>query len=132
MKVLRRLAFAAISFLYSLSLSAQVDQSPYSINGIGDIKTLANASQFGMGGMGIATPTRFNINNMNPALLPYNLLSSFSMGLAIDYRSISTEDLTQTNGGALFHNLIFSFPIMPNKWSMSFGLMPFSSVNYNI
>ncbi|MDA0194210.1 MAG: hypothetical protein O2887_00200 [Bacteroidetes bacterium] len=132
MKVLRRLAFAAILFIYSISLTAQVDQSPYSINGIGDLKTLANASQFGMGGIGIATPSRFNINNMNPALLPYNTLSSFSMGLAVDYRSLSTEDLTQKNGGALLNNVIFSFPVISNKWSMSVGVMPFSSVNYNI
>ena len=111
---------------------AQVGQSPYSLNGVGNLQNLAIANQFGMGEVGIATPTRFHVNNMNPALLTYNKLSTFQMGLNIDYRGLATEDLTQTNGGALLNNLIFAFPVMKDKWSMSIGLMPFSNVNYNV
>ncbi len=115
-----------------LSLRAQVGQSPYSINGVGDVQSLAQANQFGMAEIGIASPTRFHINNMNPALLTYNKLSTFQMGLAIDYRGISTEQLSQTNGGALLNNLVFSFPVINERWTMSVGLLPLTNVNFNV
>ena len=115
-----------------ISLRAQVGQSPYSINGVGDVQSLAQANQFGMAEIGIASPTRFHINNMNPALLTYNKLSTFQMGLAIDYRGISTEQLSQTNGGALLNNLVFSFPVINDRWTMSVGLLPLTNVNFNV
>ena len=131
-----KILFRALLFVFSIGIiqksSAQVGQSPFSLNGIGDIRSLAQATQFGMAEVGIASPTRFHINNMNPALLTYNRFASFQMGLATDYRSVETDDLTQTNGGALLNNLVFAFPVMSNRWTMSFGLMPLSNVNYNV
>lgn len=118
--------------LAALPMFAQVGQSPYSLNGVGDIQSLAQANQFGMGEIGIASPTRFHINNMNPALLTHNKLSTFQMGVDVDYRGISSETLSQTNGGALLRNMVFAFPVINNRWTMSIGLMPFSNVNYNV
>ena len=76
MKVLRRLAFAAILFLYSLSLSAQVDQSPYSINGIGDINPchyggvgkagVVNAFFLAVGRLLFARVELKSVMNLNP------------------------------------------------------------------
>ncbi len=115
-----------------LPVSAQVGQSPYSLNGIGDLQSLTLANQFGMADVGIATPTRFHINNKNPALLTYNKLSTFQMGITVDYRGISSGEQSQTNGGALLNNLVFAFPVISDRWSMSIGLMPLTNVNYNV
>ncbi len=115
-----------------IPVSAQVGQSPYSINGIGDFQSLTLANQFGMAEVGIASPTRFHINNKNPALLTYNKLSTFQMGLAVDYRGISSDAESQTNGGALLNNLVFAFPVISDRWTMSIGLMPLTNVNYNV
>lgn len=125
--------FLLIATLWAVvPVSAQVGQSPYSINGIGDLQSRALANQFGMAEVGIASPTRFHINNQNPALLTYNKLSTFQMGVAVDYRGISSEDESQTNGGALLNNLVFSFPVMKNRWTMSIGLLPLTNVNFNV
>ncbi|MEQ9424438.1 MAG: hypothetical protein RJQ09_08485 [Cyclobacteriaceae bacterium] len=132
MAALRRILTFVLIGASCFNMKAQVDQSPYSINGIGDVRSLANPSHFGMAEIGLSTPTPFHINNMNPALLTYNKLTSYNMGVAFDNRSISTETLTQKSGGALLNNLVFSFPVMQDKWTMSFGLMPYSNINYNV
>jgi len=132
MRTQNRIILTAVIAVSFSSLFAQVGQSPFSLNGIGDIRTLATANHFGMAEVGIATPTPFNINNMNPAMLVYNRLSSFQMGVALDRRSVATGDTTQTNGGALLNNLVFSFPVALDRWTMSFGLMPLSNVNYDV
>ncbi len=83
------------------------------------------------GEIGIGTPTIWHINSQNPANLVYNTFSTFQLGLNVDRRNFSGEDISGsgTDGGLRF--LGYAFPIMAGKWSSSFGILPYSSVSYN-
>ncbi len=118
--------------LCSQGLMAQHTFSPYTNNGIGDLSDMSLSSQFAMGEVGLGTPSFYHINNLNPALLPYNTLTSFQMGIGAESRTVSSQTQTQRNGTGGLRYMAFSFPIMYSKWTSSIGFMPYSSVNYNV
>jgi len=111
---------------------AQVTLSPFTLYGVGDIKEGSFTNQYSMGDLGIGTPSVFHINSMNPALLTKNLLSTFQMGIAADIRKLSSANGNDRNGGANLNYFAYAFPIIHNKWSSSFGLVPLSRMNYSI
>ena len=106
--------------------------SPYTINGIGDLHSSELASNFAMGGLGVAAPSFYHINNQNPALLIHNTLSVFQMGIAGETRQISSSLRSQRGNTAGLRYLAFAFPVIRTKWTTSFGVTPFSTVNYSI
>ncbi len=118
--------------MVSASVFAQASQSPYTFYGIGDIREGSFANQFAMGELGIGTPSVFHINSLNPALLVKTSLSAFQMGVVADIRNLSTATLSETNGSANLNYIAYAFPIIPNRWSSSFGLVPVSRMNYSI
>jgi hypothetical protein len=54
----------------------------------------------------------------------------FETALTIEQKQLSTEDLTQKNFTGGLGYLVFGFPVIRETWTMSFGLMPYSIVNY--
>ncbi|WP_420317433.1 hypothetical protein [Ekhidna sp.] len=111
-------------------------QSVYSFQGLGSLNHQGMPNNVAQGEVGIGSPTIWHINSQNPANLIYNTFSTFQLGLMVDQRSFSGNDISgegisgsATDGGLRF--LGYSFPIMPGKWSSSFGILPYSSVNYN-
>ncbi|MFT7031530.1 MAG: hypothetical protein ACJA2S_000020 [Cyclobacteriaceae bacterium] len=120
-----------IAFCSHDSLS-QNTFSPYTINGIGDLSGMSLSSHFAMGEVGIGTPSVWHINNLNPALLPYNTLTTFQLGIGAESRTVSSQTETQRSGTGGIRYMAFSFPLIPSKWTSSFGFLPYSSVNYNV
>lgn len=106
--------------------------SPYTINGIGDLSGNDLASNFGMGEIGIAAPSFYHVNNQNPALLIHNTLSVFQMAIAGESRKVTSATGSQRGGTAGLRYLTFAFPVIRTKWTTSFGVIPFSSVNYGV
>lgn len=106
--------------------------SPYTINGIGDLAVEGFANSNGMGGIGIAAPSYYHINSQNPALLIYNTLSVFQMSVAGESREVASALGSQKGTTAGLNYLAFAFPVKRNKWTTSFGVLPFSSVNYSV
>ncbi len=121
---------AGIACVILLGQLAQA-QSVYSFQGLGSLNHQGMPNNVGMGEVGIGTPTIWNINTQNPANLIYNTFSTFQVGMEVDRRKFSGESIsgTGTEGGLRF--LGYAFPIMPGKWSSSFGILPYSSVSYN-
>lgn len=113
-------------------LNAQYAASPYSIFGIGKTSNYGLTYNKNMGGLGISNGKSWILNNVNPAILPINNFSTFDAGLYVEQRNLSTSDLTQTNTTGGLSYLTMGFPIINTKWTMSFGLMPYSNVSYNI
>ncbi|MEQ6167332.1 hypothetical protein AAOE16_09065 [Ekhidna sp. MALMAid0563] len=124
----RILAGVACCFVLGLFVQAQ---SIYSFEGLGSLNHQGMPNNVAMGEVGIGTPTIWHINTQNPANLVYNTFSTFQVGLEVDRRNFSGEEIsgTDTDGGLRF--LGYAFPIMPDKWSSSFGILPYSSVSYN-
>ena len=112
------------------NLSAQNTYSPYSFFGIGDIHGMDLAHNIAMGGVGLSTGNPFHLNNKNPALLVHNRVVVFEAAIATENKKLSTSDLTQDNFTGGLGYLAFGFPVLRDKWTISFGLMPLSTVNY--
>jgi len=123
--------FFAGFFAVLVSCAALNAQSLYSFEGIGSLEHQGMSNNFAMGEVGIGAPSLWNVNTQNPANLVYNTFSTFQVGLELDSRRFQGEDISgdDTNGSLRF--LAYAFPIVPAKWSSSFGILPYSTVNYN-
>ncbi|MGK7395855.1 MAG: hypothetical protein ACNS62_14850 [Candidatus Cyclobacteriaceae bacterium M3_2C_046] len=127
-----------ISFLLLLWLGvgneafSQVNRSPFTINGIGEVQGMGLASHMGIGGVGLSYGKLLNLNNLNPALLPFNSLTVFEVGMVGERRVIQRDSLNQENAGFNLDYLAFGFPIKSGRVTMSVGLKPYSIVDYNI
>ncbi|MEP2023333.1 MAG: hypothetical protein ABJH98_19510 [Reichenbachiella sp.] len=119
------------AFLSCKFVLAQNKYSPYTVFGVGDLNGMALANNAAMGNVGIATPSVWHVNNMNPALLTYNSLTVFEIGVEGENRTVSNEFNSVKVGTGGFKYLTLAFPIIPNKWTSNIGLMPYSSVNYS-
>ncbi|MEO1253882.1 MAG: hypothetical protein AAFY41_03210, partial [Bacteroidota bacterium] len=121
---------AGLSCVIILGLTTSA-QSIYSFEGLGSLNHQGMPNNFAMGEVGIGTPSVWHINTQNPANLVYNNFSTFQVGIEVDRRSFRGDGVSgsDTEGGLRF--LGYAFPIMPGKWSSSFGILPYSTVSYN-
>lgn len=118
---------ACILFLGQLAYA----QSIYSFEGLGSLNHQGMPNNFAMGEVGIGSPSIWHINTQNPANLIYNNFSTFQVGLEVDRRNFSGDGISGTATDGSLRFLGYAFPIMPGKWSSSFGILPYSSVGYN-
>lgn len=128
----KQLLFIILFFISFKSSLAQFAASPYSLFGIGKMSDAGLTYHDAMGGLGISNGKYWVLNNVNPALLPMNTFTTFDLGLFAERRSLVTTDLTQNNTNGGLRNLAIAFPVKELKWSMAFGLMPYSDVSYNM
>ncbi|MEP5612262.1 MAG: hypothetical protein ABJP45_08430 [Cyclobacteriaceae bacterium] len=106
-------------------------QSIYSFQGLGTLQHQGMPNNVGMGELGIGSPTIWHVNTQNPANLIFNTFSTFQVGVQGDGRDFSGDNVSGSDfdGGLRF--MAYAFPIIPGKWSSSFGILPFSTVSYN-
>ena len=115
---------------------AQNNTSPYSIIGIGDIEKSSFDRTTGMGHAGIALSSNRYFYQGNPA--SYSSLDEhfFYFETSTRFKSVSyagtpITDITQNQSTDLqFKKLALALKIKP-RWAVSFGLLPFSTVNYS-
>ena len=109
--------------------------SPYSRYGIGELKENGFAQNFSMAGLGTALQTDtvapYNINTNNPASFPYLRITAFETGLTSNTSQLQTGGQTQLTNASSFGYIGFAFPIK-KWWGTSVGIVPFSSIGYNI
>lgn len=127
-----KLCLFVLSVFASVEAFSQVINSPYSSNGIGEIAFQGLPHNFSMGELSIGTPAPWHINIENPALLTYNTLSAFQVGLESDHRKFSSNQESNKESGIGLRYLAISFPVISqSRWVASFALLPLSSVNYH-
>jgi len=119
--------------LMVLGSYAQNTVSPYSVFGPGEIQNRGFSSTQGMAGAGIALKSGNYINNLNPAsytgIDSFRIISEF--GIAGKSYTLSSGKGTQSGfTGNLSHiGLGFKY----TRWlAGSFGVVPFSTINYSI
>ena len=109
-------------------------QSPYSRFGIGELAPESYGMQLGMGYLGIG----FRQNNvpslMNPASYTEQDSVSFILhfGGSSRYSRFSSGSSTEKDWTVNLNHILFSFPIMSKRWNSVLGLLPYSSVGYNL
>ena len=99
--------------------------------GLGSLNSdvFANTKYYGSLGAGIGNLNQ--INFANPAAYTNLHAVSFDLGVNFEANNISlTDSLYSTGDGSLSH-LAFGLPIKKNKVGLSFGIIPYSNVNYS-
>ena len=130
-KFAKALIFIALVFS-AKGLSAQDVSSSYSSIGIGLLKSDAQASHIGMGGVGVSTGTPMHSNRLNPALLVDNTFTVFDFGMNYELSEIKSETTSQTLSATNLAYLSVVFPIKKNKWAIGISYSPYSTVNYEL
>ena len=131
-KILLTVALA----LCVLPLGAQdafTSYSPYSMYGIGDISWFGNAYNKSMGGVGIATRDKRNINILNPAAVTERDVQSFMFDFSISQgnRYYAQGNRHSSNNTFNVNSITMSFPIF-KPMAMYLGIAPYSDIGYKI
>ncbi len=128
----KKLGFACLCLMLAGSVWAQnTSNSPYSRYGVGDLSGSLLSSQFSMGGMYTALDDPLLLNFGNPASYASLTRPVVDVGVFNRSTNISSGTQSQSFNSISFRNLAFGFPIS-KRWGSSFGVMPYSSVGYNI
>ncbi|MFP4089502.1 MAG: hypothetical protein ACLFUB_03525 [Cyclobacteriaceae bacterium] len=127
---LRQLLICLLITTTVAQVSAQSGSTPYSSQGLGYLQGSQLVHNSGMGGIGLASGTSFHINNMNPAQLYRNSLTSFDFAFNFEYKDMMRNGETASimDGGLAYG--VFAFPVINNRWTSSVGISPFSMVDY--
>ncbi|MFT6881301.1 MAG: hypothetical protein ACJAVY_000084 [Marinoscillum sp.] len=126
-----KLLVLIVVFLYTSASYGQFIKSPYSNNGLGETLFQGLPNNFAMGEVGIGTPNPWHINLQNPSQLTYNKFSSFQAGISGDFRNYESATVKTKDNAASLRFLAMSFPVVANRWTTSFALLPLTSVSYN-
>ncbi len=129
------IGFGSIAQLNAQNPAVLQTVSPYSRFGIGDFQMNGSVINSGMGGGGIGVrndsliPQYFNF--ANPASLTSNNFVSYEVSLLSN-----TVQLQNSTDKAIFNrstlgNFSLAFPVT-KWWGAGFGLVPYSSVGYNV
>ena len=123
-----------ISLFIATVMNAQSDfSSPYSLYGLGKENINSFAGLSAMGNTGIAYKSLNTINKINPASLTSIFNNSFlyEIGINSTYSSKRITNTNQRNYDLNFTHLAMAFSVK-DYWNMSFGLVPYTKVNYEI
>ncbi len=119
--------------LIQTGTSQNLTRSPYSFYGVGEIQYMGNASNLAKGRVSQGIRRPYEINSLNPA--SYSALKNtiieagFAQNNGTVKNATSSADLTTVG----FSYINFGIPISEKRgWGLSFGLMPYSSMGYNV
>lgn len=119
--------------LASPAISQFNTYSPYTRYGLGDLTKGGFGQNLAMGGTGIALKQSSQMNYLNPAA--YSARDSmsvlFDFGLNGFLNQYQTSRVSDTWWNGNFHHIALSVPI-GKHFAMGTGLLPYSSVGYNI
>lgn len=123
-----------LSLLPVISVAQYSPNSLYSIYGLGEINTSSGTGKVsGMGNAGIALRSGTCLNNLNPA--SYSKFDStsfiFDFGLGGYHSAFRSQSEQKYASDINFNHLAIGFPVT-KWWGGSAGLLPFSTVGYNI
>ncbi|MBS1496170.1 MAG: hypothetical protein JSU03_03090 [Bacteroidetes bacterium] len=137
---LKRISIFIFALFTIGSLQAQ-DNSPFSRYGLGDLTPNINATSRSMGGITAGYSDYQSINMNNPASLANLSSTVFDLGGEISRRTLksNTTPAKFTSTNTFFSYMQIGFPISSKKmlqkginWGASFGLRPFTQINYKI
>lgn len=130
--MMRKLSFLIVIVCSCCRAFGQVE-IPYSRYGLGILQQPQPAFLRGWANQSTAFHNAYNLNFMNPASYSYLTNTVFEAGLFGSSMKIKTvTDSQAVFGDGGIATLALGFPVIKNKLGLSFGLTPFSRVNYDI
>lgn len=127
--------FLGLSLVFSLvflsNLHAQtIVNSPLSYIGMGELYSPESPSNTMMGGIGVSNSNGIYSNQINPALLARNHYTMFEVGVNTELKNMQDYRQRQQSFGGNYQSFNLTIPVIPTRWTMSLGVRPYSSVNY--
>lgn len=127
--------FIAFALLFLVScinfVQAQnATSSPYSRYGVGDLNSKTFVTYRGLGGIEIGLNLPGQINYGNPAANGSLLFTTYEGGIDFKQYEFKTNKNKHRTNTASVSYFDFAFPLKQNKWSLGFGLLPYSKVGY--
>jgi hypothetical protein len=121
---------ASLALLFSIGMLAQSGTpSPYSFYGIGDITFKGALENREMGGLSVI-PDSIHINLQNPASYAGLKLTALTIGITNNRTNLKTNDKEAKATRTPLDYLAVGLPM--GKFGAGFGLIPYSSVGYNL
>ncbi|UZH54219.1 hypothetical protein JRG66_09435 [Salinimicrobium tongyeongense] len=119
-----------VFILFSVITTAQErTSSPYSFYGLGLNTFKGTVENRSMGGLGIFSDS-IHVNLQNPASLGRLRLTAYTVGLSGSSVEMKNDDASETAKSSSLDYLAVGIPT--GKLGFAFGLVPYSSVGYNI
>ncbi|MDP2089167.1 MAG: hypothetical protein Q8J84_07160 [Flavobacteriaceae bacterium] len=129
---MNKLTILVLVIFTSISGFAQKStNSPYSFFGIGENSQQNSVEEISSGGLGISTSDGFHISFANPANLANLKVTTYTLAGASNYLTVKDGIKTEKGLTSTASYFALGFPIS-NKMGFSFGLMPKSSVGYEL
>ncbi|PKB17109.1 hypothetical protein [Flavobacterium sp. 5] len=117
-------------FFFSLMSNAQSGTaSPYSFFGIGESRFKGNLENRSMGGLGIEQDS-LHMNILNPASFAAMRFTAFTIGGNYTTTNLKTDSRSEKSQRTTLDYLAIALPL--GKMGVGFGLIPYTSVGYNI
>lgn len=128
------LLLLTLTLVTVINAQAQVSiSSPYSLFGIGSLYSNSSQLNMSIGGSSAAFSSPYFINPANPA--SYSSLDSnsfvFDGAMFLKRGTLATKELSQKYNFGSISNVFVGFPVT-RWWRASLGVLPFSSVGYEI
>jgi hypothetical protein len=122
--------FIVASFFFSLMANAQSGSaSPYSFFGLGESRFKGNLENRSMGGLNIEQDS-LHINILNPASFASIRATAFTIGGNYTSTKLKTDSKSDNAQRTTIDYLAIALPL--GKMGVGFGLLPYTSVGYNI
>ncbi len=120
--------------IFPVSVMAQTVSSPYSIIGIGDIESSSFNRLSGLANTGLSLRSGKSLYTINPAALSalddhFFTFEVSARGKAVSYAGSNIDATNNKNSDFTIRKISAGIKFFP-WWGSSFGLTPFSSVNY--
>ncbi len=131
--MLNRIFLSFSFFLVSVYSFAQTDlASPYTIFGAGIAHHRQTVAQAGMGGTGLALSDPYRMNIANPAALAFQIEPVFESSGKGTLSTFSTSNSSFENRNFILNNLGISVPLKRGKWGLALGIVPYTTVGYDV
>lgn len=119
-----------VCFFFSLMTNAQSGSaSPYSFFGLGESRFKGNIENRSMSGLNIEQDS-LHINILNPASFAALRFTTFTIGGNYTLTNLKTDSRSEKAQRTTVDYLAVALPL--GKIGVGFGLMPYTSVGYNI
>ena len=136
--MIKQLIVVFVAFIAVNTFAQQGTVSPYSFYGIGTLNFRGTVENRSMGGLSIYNDS-IQLNLRNPAFHTGNNLSSFNnesrpvrfgVGGNFNNTSLKTQNASSSVASTTFEYLALNLPA--GKFGFTLGLLPFTSVGYNL
>ncbi len=127
--MLKRFFVALIVLISSITFAQEGTSSPYSFYGIGELKFKGTVENRSMGGISVFTDS-IHLNIQNPASVARLGLVNYTVGGSHRVTRLKNTSESEQSTATSLGYIAIGVPM--GKFGASFGLIPFTSVGYDV